>query len=214
VRVPWRCIDRIKAKVSLRALPSTINDRFFKLHHASPGELDGPGHDMNDGEFFTECVHYDDTTLTDLKDNMAELGLLDIETAQPVSEADVESYERHSNVGFLDFSNAPEDFQDSQNDEFDEKFPKHIRAGDSVKVVASGKVFCPCSNPDCKIALFRDMMPPFKERFWVNVISVTSFEMITGTTGAELNGSQLNKFDLLAFPQAAVLGLKKGENWP
>jgi len=33
-------------------------DRLVKLDNNS-GELDGPGHEMNDGEFLSECFHYD-----------------------------------------------------------------------------------------------------------------------------------------------------------
>lgn len=176
---------------------------------------DGPGHDMSQEELLTEFAHYDDPP-ADVAGLVTKVSLLDIETATPVSAAAVPDYQRNERVGFLDFRGRPADFNDSQDGEFDEKFPTTVRADDFVKVVATGrvKIRCPCTSPDCKAAELAALLPPFKERFWVHVTSVTIFGMVTGTTGTELQGCpQLNETHYLAFPIAAVLGVNRGENW-
>jgi len=188
-------------------------DRFVKLH--DPKNPQGPSHKMNIEEFMTELSHYEDVPF-DVGIPVCHLCLLDTATSQPASVLDVHDYERNLSMGLLDFSHRPLDYSDSADDEFDVKFPTVVRAGDSVKVVASGKRRIPCcDNPDCRE--MADNLPPFKERFWVEVNSVTVFGKITGfTTNALQYCPQLNyspETPFLAFPMTAVVGVKHGENW-
>jgi len=164
---------------------------------------------------------------------------LDI-TKVPISTRDMKLYFRSGmNCGLVDFSHKPAGFRDPYyEDSFDVKFPfpdglhpeggkirlptwrirLDIRAGDCVRVLASGTVpnaDCPCPNPFCGT--------PYNESFNVIVISITSFGMITGTSlvppddaRSVLANSQ--KTPYLGFPITCVIGVvhtpkERGGNW-
>lgn len=140
------------------------------------GELDGPGHLMDDGEFLTECHHYN-----------------------PPSERKLDIKE---NLGLMDFSSKPSAFYDSQEGEFHVKYPfgtriPQVRNGDSVRVVKTGKIHG----------------IPFVERFWVQVLSLTSFGVVTGISMNTLNSMDVKEDDLVAFPITCVVGMKQGQHW-
>jgi hypothetical protein len=161
------------------------------------GELDGPSHVMCSAELMSEMCHYDGQEgcpSHEIRDKLKSVDLFDF-----FHEADAE-FRRN--------------FPDSQDEEFDIKYPhglpgggvhgnvQQVRSGDHVKVVAHGLI-------DGQ---------KFLERFCVFVHSVTATlpdgtNIVMGTTNCNLNGVDLKKGEMLAFPVTCVLGVKHGINW-
>lgn len=176
---------------------------FFKLDDPK-GDLEGPGHEMSTDEFLTECMHYDNFSAG------LEFTLLPLmrpnNILAPVKLVDHLALHANGGVGVVSFKSKPQDFTDSQDDEFQEKYPDAVRAGDTVKIVACGLY----ESDDEE----EDGPNPFLERFWVDVISVTSFGMVTGVSCNDLKYCNISQeTGLLAFHKSAVLGVKHGRNW-
>lgn len=152
------------------------------------GPLDGPGHIMTTEEFFTECYHYD--------------GAPSIAESLPI----------HDVSDLLqDFQHKPSDFSDRQDDLFDVKYPfgrrlPCVRSDDYVKVATLRVV----EGDKGSVTV--------RERFWVQVVSVTATGMVTGIACATLkssgpDGFKIQENDFLAFPLTRCLGVKKGMHW-
>ena len=149
------------------------------------GELDSPGHFMDDNEFFTECFHYDSFS-----------------QHQAIPPIKTEGFD------LVDFAHKPPDYPDPEEARFDRKYPHgvppprnrrhigptpHIRRGDRVRVVSSRSSH---------------------ERFWVKVWSVTAFGMVTGHVIDKLEyETGIEQGNLIAFKACKVLGVEHGENW-
>jgi hypothetical protein len=106
-------------------------------------------------------------------------------------------------VGVFPSHGKPEDFIDSENGDFDVKYPTRIgvRASDRVKILVFGLMFLP------------EGLAPFRECFWAHVTSVTSFGMVTDITPDELRYCNISEeTGFLAFDVSAVLGMIKGEH--
>ena len=166
------------------------SQRLVKLNDPA-GELDSPGHDMEDLEFLTECFHYGGSTYP------AEFPPLQMD-----------------GLFLRDFADKPADYVDSQQDDFDLKYPhgisnthrrRHvgptpqIRNGDRVRLMAQREIF--------------PGMPPARERFWAQVISLTAFGMVTAICCNDLNSIDVRDDDFIAFPVTRIIGVKHGENW-
>lgn len=173
----------------------------FKLNDHN-GELDGPGHAMTDEEFLTECAHYDNSSFDS---PIQYLPLLDMRTFLPINSSQMECFQSNGAIGVLSFRGMnPQDFTDSQDEEFSVKFPKQlqVRAGDTVKIAAAG------------FTASQGQLAPFRERFWVHVVSVTRFGIITGTSANELNSCGISpESGYIAFHSTAVIGVCHGEHW-
>lgn len=79
-------------------------------------------------------------------------------------------------MGVFPSHDKPEEITDSEDGDFDVKYPTRIgvRASDRVKILVFGLMFLP------------EGLAPFRECFWAHVTSVTSFGMVTDITPDEL----------------------------
>jgi len=196
----WRARNGRDTFMGIVQLPTAEGPptELFKLDDPK-GDLEGPGHVMMDEEFLTECAHYDNPPSGV---EFMYLPLLNRNCFCPMKKRDEGVFRRNHAVGVLTFGDKPEDFTDSEDDDFDVKFPTQVRAGDMVKVVAAG------------ITFVHEHPAPFMERFWIHVTSVTSFGIITGQTGNTLHSCDISpETGYLAFHFSAVLGVCHGEHW-
>ena len=161
--------------------------------------------------------------------------ILSMEPKEPLSEKDKALFFKGGrNCGLVDFSSKPLSYTDSQEDSLDLKYPfpdglepsggtlrldnwrwsPDVRAGDSVRVMIAGimKVNKGCDNPSC----FNPNCGAvgFTERMWVEVLSVTSFGIVTGTSCVDprhANSYLANKekAPFLSFPITCCIGVKK-----
>jgi len=115
-------------------------------------------------------------------------------------------------LNLQDFSIKPRGYIDQEDDHFTIKYPHgipppayrrligptpQIRNGDRVKVVSVGTV--------------RGI--PYRERFWVQVLSVTATGMVTGYCLNKLNSGIAREDELIAFPVTCVLGVTHEDRW-
>ncbi|KAL3938525.1 MAG: hypothetical protein SGARI_001706 [Bacillariaceae sp.] len=130
-------------------------ERLVKLDDPA-GELDGPGHDICDMEFLTDCFHYGNSTY-------GHSGNL-----PPI---------KMEGLHLRDFADKPADFVDRLDDSFDIKYPhgipqahnrRHIgptpqiRFGDYIRLMV-------------EIPILPPPFPPIQERFAAEVLSITAF---------------------------------------
>lgn len=172
-------------------------NRLVKLDRPS-GELDGPGHEMDDGEFMSECFHYDSFVLRHSE-----------------FERQVGLPPKMDGLNLTDFAGKPQYFTDQEDHRFTVKYPHgvappanrrrtvgptpQIRNGDRVKVVSVG------------ITVRGGF--PYRERFWVQVLSVTATGMVTGYCRNKLNSGIAQEDELIAFPVTRVLGVIHEDRW-
>ena len=206
--------------------------------------------DMN--EIMSEFANYDDASES-LKDDLTKVGLLKLGSQTqscsdkpklPLSAKDMLLYKKCQMSGLVDFSHKPPHFIDKKHaeDVFDIKYPfpdglkpeggriiiqnerdsglprwakLDIRARDLVRVLVDGTL-----PPGSRFG------PPgmaFIERMWVEVVSVTSFGMITGIPRVPPKDAMsflanTNKVKLLSFPITCVIGVQhckkeEGGHW-
>lgn len=202
-------------------LPTTVADHedvdLLKLDDPE-GAWNGPGHLMTTEEFCTEIMQYEQNG------DFTRLPLLSRDNNFPIKPQDMPAFARTKLVGLLDFRDKPSDFTDSQESEFDAKYPHRrgrlqVKAGDCVKVIAAGFTL-PAElreeDPDSPLnmAAHTSHVSPFREKLWVQVISVTVFGMITGISSHELSYCKIRpQAGYLAFPVSAVVGMIRGGNW-
>lgn len=206
---------------------------------------------MNPDEIMTEFAHYDDGPKS-IKDDLAKVGLVKLGSPQscpfqpklPLSPMDMLLYKKNEMCGLVDFSHKPPEYFDMKyaEDKFDIKYPfpdglkpvggrikiqngrdsglprwakLDIRARDLVRVLVDGTL-----PPGSRFG------PPgmaFIERMWVEVVSVTSFGMITGTPRVPAKDAMsylanTDKVTLLSFPITCVIGVQhckkeEGGHW-
>ena len=172
------------------------------------GELDGPGHIMDDNEFFTECYHYDPS--------------IERNNIPPI---------KTDRFHLADFTDKPDNnvYTGNVNVIFDQKYPhgtpppnhrRHIgripqvRHGDRVQVVLIQKT------------TVGGLPTIIVKQVWVKVWSVTAFDMVTGhvisihrqhntTTGTVTTATtaSIRPGELIAFPVTKILGVQHGKNW-
>lgn len=172
----------------------------FKLDDPKDLSLGGTRHLMESVEFMTECQHYDDHTVMETPIRM--LPLRNPRRRMEMKDRDsiFELGEIYGcQVHLFDLRSRPTYFEGSIYDGPHTTFPfgqrtPGVRAGDHVKVIAS--------------------VGPHIERFWVYVVSVTSFGIITGVNDNDLHCCHIDPAEFIAFPVTAVLCMKKGDNWP
>ncbi len=196
---------------------------------------------MTMDEVMSEFAQYSDAG-KDLKKSFTRVALLapgdeiiSMEPKEPLSEKDKALFFKGGrNCGLVDFSSKPLSYTDSQEDSFDLKYPfpdglepsggtlrmnnwrwsPDVRAGDLVRLMVSGimKVNKGCDNPSC----FNPYCGAvgFVEKMWVEVLSVTSFGIVTGTS--EVDPRQAKSFlankekaPLLSFPITCCIGVMK-----
>lgn len=143
------------------------------------------GHVMSDDEFYFESSHYDG-----FGGNPDEI---------------------YKKVPFFDFSTIPPGHPDSCDADVNHKYPlwgkfwgpggapPKVRAGDSVRVWAYVEV------PGLPF--------PIREKFWVDVICVTTTGLVSGASMANLNWFDCKVGDTVQFPLTSVMSVKHGENW-
>jgi hypothetical protein len=84
-----------------------------------------------------------------------------------------------------------------------------IRSGDQVKIAAnSGNAEC----THCHSALHSALTAPL-ERFWVDVLSVTVFGIVTGVPLSQLHFSEIGPNQLVYFSWKSVIGVVHGQFW-
>ena len=143
--------------------------------------------------------------------------------------------DKTADISFVDFANKPANFGDSEEDQFDVKFPFggddgganmhtndtttpqiRIKVQDSVKVVAVRRT----SGAN------KQRQAIMMARFWVDVVSISDEGMITGTTSAHLPhfnfqgmdpddslGARVGNNELLVLRSTQVLGVVHGKQW-
>ena len=170
-------------------------NRLVKLDDPS-GEPDGPGHDMTVMEYGTDLHHYDRSLAQGIDSSMTSIKM--------------------EGLHLRDFADKPANYVDPQEDQFDLKFPHgipplpsrrlighkpQIRSGDAIRVRVEWYMFGP-------------EMPPAREGFWCDVVSITAFGIVTAYCKNNLNLIPVKYGDLIAFPVTCVVGVKHdGPYW-
>ncbi len=201
---------------------------------------------MDPYEIITEFAHYDNGG-DPVRGDLTKVGLVKLgspyshgQPKLPLSAKDMPLYKKCQMSGLVDFSHKPPYFMDTEEvdikypfpdglkpgggriiiqNEMDSGLPRwaklDIRAGDDVRVLVDGTL-----PPGSRFG------PPgmaFIERMWVEVVSVTSFGMITGTPRVPAKDAMsylanTDKVKLLSFPITCVIGVQhckkeEGGHW-
>jgi len=201
---------------------------------------------MDPYEIITEFAHYD-TGGDPVRGDLTKVGLVKLgspyshgQPKLPLSAKDMPLYKKCQMSGLVDFSHKPPYFMDTEEvdikypfpdglkpeggriiiqNEMDSGLPRwaklDIRAGDDVRVMIAG-VLLP-GNPYGPAGM------AFTERMWVDVVSITSFGMITGTPSVPVEEAKsflanTEKVKLLSFPITCVIGVRhykkeEGGHW-
>lgn len=197
---------------------------------------------MNPDEIMTEFAHYDDGPKS-IQEDLAKVGLVKLGSPQscpfqpkmPLSPLDMLLYKKCEMCGLVDFSHKPPEYFDMKyaEDKFDVKYPFpdglkpvggsikiqngrdsglprwanfDVRAHDDVRVLVAGVL--PPGSPKGPAGM------PFTEKMWVDVISITSFGMITGIPRVPVEDAMgylanKDKAKLLSFPITCVVGVQQ-----
>jgi len=152
------------------------------------GPLDGPGHQVDPGEFAAHVSMYDDSTFPRVQTPLE--GLLDMEDANNVAAHSYGEYE--PGTVFAPAKRRPDGSVDAQ-----------LRAGDSVQVVLEGIVEPSCG---CRV--------PARERFWCLVYAVLPHGEVVAVPKSTLNWFDVGPdVGPVFFPATRVLAQTKGCYW-
>mmetsp|Transcript_2958 Transcript_2958/g.3513 ORF Transcript_2958/g.3513 Transcript_2958/m.3513 type:complete len:397 (-) Transcript_2958:220-1410(-) len=166
------------------------------------------GHVMNDGEFMSECAHYDDSTSGFKEEyNVQNIGSM-LHNYSNKPNYMLEDNVMRSRCAHLngrghyggDLVRYPFYNKDTEiYPPYSRNPPPLVRSEDGVLVVAD-----------------RSMQPlpyPIRERFWVDVVSVTSSGIVTGVSRATLHHFDVKRGDWVYFPIWSVLDVEHGQYW-
>ena len=189
---------------------------------------------MDPREMMTEFAHYDDASES-TKSDLTQVGLVKLGSPQacpfqpksPLSKKDKGLYKKCDMCGLVDFSHKPPGIMVTED--FDVRFPFpdglkpvggrikiqnekgprwanfDVRARDDVKVMIAGTIQPGSSAGPAGIG--------FTESMWVDVVSITSFGMISGIPRVPVEAAMSylankEKANMISFPITCVIGVQ------
>ena len=186
----WRDMDGESVFTGIVVHKSGDGQVFKKLDDPR-GELDGPGHDMEESELLSQLALYDNSIIERVQSSVDVCGYAGKQDDLHVDDLPFFDWymERLGQTGF-----GPIDF-----------FPHEVtrlRADDLIVLKANGTGVDPGGQ-----------VVPAVERFWAHVVSVTPCGKITAVPRANLMWSSVGMDKPILVPIEAVIAVQHGMYW-
>ena len=192
---------------------------------------------MNINEMMTEFAHYDDAG-ENIKGDLTKVGLVKLgsphscplEPKSPLSKKDKLLYKKCYMSGLVDFSHKPPDIMVTEKFDVKYPFPDGLKPeGGRIKILNEKDSGLPRwanfdvrARDDVKVMVAGTLLPGnpigpagmgFTESMWVDVVSITSFGMITGTPRVPVEAAMSylankEKAEMISFPITCVIGVQ------